>query len=127
MKQVKCPVCASEKVYSLLDTFHCKRCGNIWKEEKKNGAKYNTRGFETSIGNQRLTRTITNSSEQRMKQQLERYLKKSNGKFSIQSITSNIGDIQMAMFRRYLKICVKNRTLVEKKDQYGIIWYSRPD
>jgi len=127
VKQVKCPVCASEKVYSLLDTLHCKRCGNIWKEEKKNGGKYNTRGFETSIGNQRLTRTITNSSEQRMKQQLEGYLKKSNGKFSIQSITSNIGDIQMAMFRRYLKICVKNRTLVEKKDQYGIIWYSRPD
>jgi len=125
--QEGCPVCSSKDVYCLLNTLHCKRCGNIWKEEKKNGGKYNTRGFETSIGNQRQTRTITNSSEQRMKQQLEGYLKKSNGKFSIQSITSNIGDIQMAMFRRYLKICVKNRTLVEKKDQYGIIWYSRPD
>jgi hypothetical protein len=33
----------------------------------------------------------------------------------------------MAMFRRYLKKCVKNRTLVENKDQYGILWYSRPD
>ena len=33
----------------------------------------------------------------------------------------------MAMFRRYLKKCVKNRTLVEKKDQVnGIHLYSRP-
>jgi hypothetical protein len=42
-------------------------------------------------------------------------------------ITSNIGDIHMAMFRRYVKKCVINRTLVEKKDRYGILWYSRPD
>lgn len=33
--QLHCPVCSSEKIYSLLNTFHCKRCGNIWKEEKK--------------------------------------------------------------------------------------------
>jgi len=43
------------------------------------------------------------------------------------AVASNIGDIQMAMFRRYLKKCVKNRTLVEKKDRYGILWFSRPD
>jgi len=127
VNQVKCPVCASEKVYSLLDTLHCKRCGNIWKEEKKNRSKYTKHGSETVSRNQRLPRAIPDSTEQRMKQQLEGYLKKSNGKFSILSITSGIGNIQMAMFRRYLKICVKNRTLVEKKDQYGIIWYSRPD
>ena len=62
-----------------------------------------------------------------MEKQLEGYLKKFSGKFSIYSIHSTIGDIHMAMFRRYLKKCVKNRTLVEKKDQYGIQWYSRPD
>ena len=127
MTQVRCPVCASEKVYSLLNTLHCKRCGNIWKEEKKSRRTYDTRGFETPIGNQGLTRAITDSTEQRMEKQLEGYLKKSNGKLSLHSITSTIGDIQMAMFRAYLKKCVKNRTLVEKKDRYGIIWYSRPD
>jgi hypothetical protein len=31
------------------------------------------------------------------------------------------------MFRGYLKKCVKKRTLVEKKDDYGRFWYSRPD
>lgn len=127
MTQVRCPVCASEKVYSLLNTLHCKRCGNIWKEEKKTRGAYNSRGFETPISNQGLTSEITDSSEQRMEKQLDEYLKKSKGKFSMSSISSNIGDIQMAMFRSYLKKCVKNRTLVEKKDRYGIIWYSRPD
>ncbi len=127
MTQVRCPVCASEKVYSLLNTLHCKRCGNIWKEEKKTRRAYNPRCFENPIGSQGLARAITDSSEQRMEKQLDEYLKKFKGKFSMHSITSNIGDIQMAMFRRYLKKCVKDRTLVEKKDQYGIIWYSRPD
>jgi hypothetical protein len=125
--QVRCPVCASEKVYNLLNTFHCKRCGNIWKEEKKTRGTYDTRGFDNPIRNHGLARAITDSSEQRMEKQLDEYLKKFKGKFSMHSITSNIGDIQMAMFRRYLKKCVKNRTLVEKKDRYGIIWYSRPD
>jgi uncharacterized Zn ribbon protein len=37
--QARCPVCSSEKVYSLLNTMHCKRCGNIWKEEKKKSKK----------------------------------------------------------------------------------------
>jgi hypothetical protein len=62
-----------------------------------------------------------------MEKKLEGYLKKFNGKFNTNKISSNIGDIHMAMFRRYLKKCVKNRTLVEKKDRYGITWYSRPD
>ena len=32
---LRCPVCGSKNVYSLLNTLHCKRCKNIWKEEKK--------------------------------------------------------------------------------------------
>lgn len=125
--QERCPVCASEKVYSLLNTLHCKRCGNIWKEEKKTKSTSDTRRFEPAVRHQVPARIITDSTEQIMEKQLEGYLKKFNGKFSIQSISSNIGDIQMALFRRYLKKCQKNRILVEKKDRYGIIWYSRPD
>lgn len=36
--QLRCPVCGSEKVYSLLNTLHCKRCKSLWKEEKKKRA-----------------------------------------------------------------------------------------
>ena len=123
--QGNCPVCASDDVYCLMDTLHCKRCGNIWTEDARGTC--GTRGLEPSTSDRRLSRAITDSPEQRMEKQLEGYLKKSRGKFSLYSIPSNIGDIQMAMFRRYLKKCVRNRTLVEKKDRYGIAWYSRPE
>jgi hypothetical protein len=122
-----CPVCASDEVYSLLDTLHCKRCGNIWTEEKNIRSKYDTRNVETPVSNRTRTNSITDSPEKRMEKQLDEYLKKFKGKFNTYTITSNIGDIHMAMFRRYLKKCVKNKTLVEKKDQYGRSWYSRPD
>jgi len=62
-----------------------------------------------------------------MEKQLDDYLKKFKGRFNTSAITSNIGDIHMAMFRRYVKKCVKNKTLVEKKDRYGRYWYSKPD
>jgi hypothetical protein len=124
---VKCPVCASENVYSLLNTLRCKRCGNIWKEDKKTRSNYDTREFQTPISNRRQIKVITDSVEKKMEKQLDGYLKKFNGKFSMYTVTPNIGDIYMAMFRRYLKKCVRNRTLVEKKDRYGILWYSRPD
>ena len=127
MTQVKCPVCASENVYSLLNTIRCKRCGNIWKEDKKTRSTSDTRDLGTPISNRRQTKVITDSVEKKMEKQLEGYLKKFKGKFSMHIIPSHIGDIQMAMFRRYLKKCVRNRTLVEKKDRYGILWYSRPD
>jgi hypothetical protein len=107
-----------------MDTLHCKRCGNIWTEETRGTC--GTSGIEPSTSDRRLSRTVMDSPEQRMEKQMEGYLKKSGGKFSLYSIPSNIGDIQMAMFRRYLKKCVRNRTLAEKKDQYGIVWYSRP-
>jgi hypothetical protein len=125
--QVSCPVCASEEVYSLLDTLHCKRCGNIWTEEKNIRCKHDTHDVETPVSNRTRTNAITDSPEKRMEKQLEEYLKKFNGKFNTYAITSNIGDIHMAMFRRYLKKCVKNKTLDEKKDRYGRFWYSRPD
>ena len=126
----RCPVCGSDEVYSLMDTLHCKRCQNIWTEEKKR-RKYDSRDdthdVETPVRNRTRTNVITESPEKRMEKQLEDYLKKFNGKFTTYTITSPIGDIHIAMFRRYLKKCVKKKTLVEKKDPYGKYWYSRPD
>jgi response regulator of citrate/malate metabolism len=122
----RCPVCGSDAVYCLLDTLHCKRCQNIWTEEKKR-SKYDVRDVETPVSNQTRAYAIKESPDKRMEKQLENYLKKYQGKFTTYTIASAIGDIQMAMFRRYLKKCVRNRTLVEEKDQYGRYWYSRPE
>jgi hypothetical protein len=127
MTQASCPVCASGEVYSLLNTLHCKRCGNIWTEEKNIWSKYDIRNVKVPDSNRTRTRAIPDSPEKRMEKQLDEYLKKFKGKFDTNAMTSNIGDIHMAMFRRYVKKCVKNKTLVEKKDQYGRHWYSRPD
>ena len=126
MTKIMCPVCGSEEVYSPLNTLHCKRCGNIWTEEK-NRNRYDMSTIETTTRNKTRTSRMQESPEKRMEKQLEDYLKKFRGKFTPSCITSNIGDIQMAMFRSYLRKCVKNKTLVEKKDHYGRYWYSRPD
>jgi response regulator of citrate/malate metabolism len=126
--QLCCPFCSSEKVYSLLNTLHCKRCKNIWQEDKKNTNNFDKYGSAPLINNQAWTiKKKTENLEKRMEKKLNEYLKRFNGKFSMDKITWKIGDITIAMFRRYLKICVKNKILVEKKDKYGIIWYSRPD
>jgi hypothetical protein len=124
--QISCPVCSSKNIYSLLNTLRCKRCGNIWKEEKKNSPGSGKCGFESLINDQVKPLTITDDIETKMEKKLDGYLKKFNGKFRQDKITSRIGDISLALFRRYLKNCVKNRTLVEKKDDYGVLWYSRP-
>ena len=125
--QERCPVCGSEEVYVMVDTFHCKRCANIWTEEKNAKCTFDACNVQLPASNRTWTPAIKESPEIKMEKQLEIYLKKFNGKFTTSVITSTIGDIQMAMFRRYLKKCVKNRTLVEKKDDYGRFWYSRPD
>ena len=109
-----------------MNSLRCKRCGNIWKEEKKNTSYFVKCGFESSINDHVRSITITVDIETKMEKKLDEYLKKFNGKFSLDKITWTIGDITLAMFRRYLKNCVKNRLLVEKKDGYGVIWYSRP-
>jgi hypothetical protein len=124
--QISCPVCSSKNIYSLLNTLRCKRCGNIWKEEKKNSPGSGKCGPESLIKDQAKPLTITDDIETKMEKKLVGYLKKFNGKFRQDKITWRIGDISLALFRRYLKNCVKNRTLVEKKDDYGVLWYSRP-
>ncbi len=123
--EIRCPVCSSKNVYSLLNSLRCKRCGNIWKEEKNNCSNFVKCGVESPINNQVRSITTTDDIETKMEKKLDEYLKKFNGKFSLDKITWRIGDITLAMFRRYLKNCVKNKTLVEKKDGYGVLWYSR--
>jgi hypothetical protein len=125
--QLCCPICSSENIYCLLNTLHCKRCGNIWKKDKKNTNKFDKFESAPLINNQAWTIKVTENLETRMEKKLNEYLKRYNGKFSLDKITWKIGDITIAMFRRYLKICVINKTLVGKKDRCGIIWYSRPD
>jgi hypothetical protein len=125
--QLRCPICSSENVYSLLNTLHCKRCGNMWKVEKKNSrTNYDCRS-PPPVNNIIWTKKNTETVDTKMEKKLNEYLKKNNGTFCVDKIPWNIGDITMTLFRRYLKICVKNKTLVEKKDRYGIVWYSRPD
>ena len=124
--EIRCPVCSSKQVYSLLNSLRCKRCGNIWKEEKKNKSNVVVCRNGFPINNQVRSKTTTDNIETKMEKKLDEYLKKFNGKFCLDKFPWIIGDITLAMFRRYLKNCVKNRTLVEKKDGYGVIWYSRP-
>ncbi|MDD1696751.1 MAG: hypothetical protein LUQ36_00130 [Methanoregula sp.] len=124
--EIRCPVCSSKQVYSLLNSLRCKRCGNIWKEEKKNKSNVVVCRNELPINNQVRSKTTTDNIETKMEKKLDEYLKKFNGKFCLDKFPWIIGDITLAMFRRYLKNCVKSRTLVEKKDGYGVIWYSRP-
>lgn len=68
----------------------------------------------------------TRSLEMRMEEKLNDYLRKNKGRFSLDR-ESRIGDISMALFRRYVHACVKNGILRETKDRYGIVWYSRPE
>jgi hypothetical protein len=61
-----------------------------------------------------------------MEKRLELYLARSSGKICLATITWQAGDITLELFSRYLKQCVKNRTLSEERDRYGRIWYLRP-
>lgn len=125
--QVLCPSCSSEKVYSLLNTFHCKRCKNIWSGDTKKSSNPDTYGSAPSINKPFMKIKIQKDKlETRMEKRLNEYLRRFRGKFSMNKITWKTGDITPDMFRSYLKICVKNKTLAEKKDSCGIVWYSRP-
>jgi hypothetical protein len=110
-------------VYSLMNTRHCKRCGNIWTEG--NCPVFFPQDCR-STSNPALVRKKTEKIETRMETRLEEYLRRYRGKFCMETISWKIGDITIAIFRRYLKHCVKNGTLVESRDGYGRIWYSRP-
>ena len=116
-----CPFCSSEMVYPLLNTWRCKRCKNIWKEEEQDpSAAFSSEGKSLRI------RKRADSLETRMEKRLEMYLARSSGKFCLATITWQAGDISRELFSRYLKQCVRGRTLSEERDRYGRIWYMRP-
>jgi hypothetical protein len=71
------------------------------------------------------TRKKTDPLEIRPEKKLDGLLTRHEGKICVTSLTCRYGDIPFELFRRYLKRCVKGRTLAETKDRYGRIWYSR--
>ena len=128
---VSCPVCASANVYCLLDTFHCKRCGNLWKatkerkEKKREGRDAGPSRVTKPAGARAPVQKELPAIDQKMEARLNEYLRQSDGIFCLENEDCGIGDITMALFRRYLCVCVRNGTLVERKDRQGVVWYSR--
>jgi len=110
-------------VYPLLNTWRCKRCKNIWKEGAED-IGIATCGSPLPDPSPTI-RKKTEPLETRLEKKLNVYLTRSGGKFCLTTKTWQAGDISKELFMRYLKRCVKNRTLVETKDSYGRIWYSR--
>ena len=117
-----CPFCGSDRVYPLLETLRCKRCKGIWKEKDESGGPASCEPPSASL----KTRKRTDPLETRMEKKLEEFLKRSGGRYSITATSWQAGDISRELFTRYLKRCVKNRILVEKRDRYGRAWYYRP-
>ncbi len=119
-----CPFCSSEKVYSLLNTLHCKRCKNMWKADAEDPDSY-TSGYRDAPINRGLRMVKkTESLEKRLEKRLNDYLKKGHGRFCMNTTDWKSGDVTREIFRRYLKRCVRKKVITERKDQYGRTWYS---
>jgi hypothetical protein len=108
-------------VYPLLNTIRCKRCKGIWKEEDPCQFVSCTIPADSGKIRKRADPLAT-----RLEKKLDECLARSSGKYCITTTGWKAGDISQELFSRYLKQCVKNRTLEETKDHYGRIWYSRP-
>jgi hypothetical protein len=119
-----CPVCGSEMVYPLLNTWRCKRCKYIWKTEDETPGSAAC-GCPVPDTSARAGKRIE-PLEKRIERRLDACLARSGGKFCITGMRWQAGDIPFELFRKYLRRCVKDRTLEETKDRYGRTWYSRP-
>jgi hypothetical protein len=116
-----CPFCGSELVYPLLNTLRCMRCKNIWKDGEEDTSP------DTGLWDARLRiPKRTEPLEIRLGKKLGECLARSGGRFSLSTMTWQAGDISENLFRRYVRRCVKDRTLAEEKDRYGRAWYFRP-
>lgn len=123
----RCPFCNSEKVYSLLGTLHCKRCKNLWTEERIALDPTGTTGSGSP------SRTpppgpagIHAALEIRLRQTLDRCLAMYNGRFSMGSFAWRTREVPSRLVRQYLNRCVEDGILLEKKDRSGRTWYARP-
>lgn len=122
--RLRCPFCSSEKVYSLLNTLHCKRCKNMWKPDAEHPDP-DTYGYYGDFHNPVL-RIVkkTDPLETRLEKRLNEYLEKFHGTFCMETAAWVNGDISQDLFRRYLRTCVRKKVLFEKRDRYGRTWYS---
>jgi hypothetical protein len=116
-----CPFCGSDDVYSLLNTLRCKRCKGIWKEGDERPAA----GCTPAPDNPLMVRKRTEPLEARLAKRLDVCLARSGGRFCLETLSWQAGEISRELFRRYVRQCVKERTLAEEKDRYGRIWYGR--
>ena len=92
-----CPVCSSEMVYPLLNTLRCKRCKNIWKAGEEEPCR-----CPDLIPSIRV-RKKTDPLEMRLGKKLDECFDRSKGKFCLNTMTWQAGDISQELFRRYLK------------------------
>jgi hypothetical protein len=124
----RCPFCSSEKVYALVNTMHCKRCKNLWTPDKHNPEiikKTEPLARSTNPAGRMVKKTAP--LEIRLKQRLDEFIRKYNGRFSMDFVVWKTGDITPDLFRQYLKKCENNSILVKSNDRNGRIWYSVPE
>lgn len=123
---IRCPFCASERVYTLMDTRHCKRCKGMWHENKKSRdlPDRSGSGARTALLKAR-GKPRTETLSMRLKKELDTCLKRHHGKICPDRMGRDSGSLAAHWFRLYIRICVKNGELTGKKDRHGTIWYSR--
>jgi hypothetical protein len=114
-------------VFTILGTRHCKRCKNIWHDGRKNpgNGELSCRELPASIP-QAIARQRSEPLRARLEKELEDCLQRYGGRFSPERMTRSSSAIPGELLRRYIRICVKNRTLEGKKDRDGTTWYRRP-
>ena len=119
-----CPYCGSEDIYFLLNTFRCKRCKGIWKE--RGDGTFSPACSCPQPDTPPLVRKRTEPLPARLEKRLEEMLERHGGKFSLSAAGWQAGDISYELFQRYVRQCVKDRTLAEERDRYGRKWYRKP-
>jgi len=122
---IRCPFCASERVYTLMDTRHCKRCKGMWHENKKSRELPDRSGSGVRSPLTAREKSRTDTLSMRLQKELDCYLKRHHGKICPDRMARDSGNLASQWFRQYIRICVKNGTLTGKKDRHGTIWYSR--
>lgn len=118
----RCPVCGSDMVYGLMNTLRCKRCKEIWKAGEEDICWSDTSRPVPPAGR---AEKIKKPLAHRLETKLEECLRRSGGRFCFETLHWQAGEISREIFGRYVRQCVKERTLAYEKDRYGRIWYGR--